>query len=101
MVGFRDAGFDLGVDEGTGTSTPHAISPSLFFTKMDGTFAAAGNRFAYKHGDGRPFYYDADGNGGSSRPNTARRYPHYTPDPHGERYVLCLVSGSRMVSVVR
>ena len=58
-LGFHDAGFNLGVDEGLGTAALQAIAPALFSSHTDGTFAAAGNRFAYAASTGR-LYYDAD-----------------------------------------
>ncbi|HEY1299993.1 MAG TPA: hypothetical protein VGF07_05825 [Stellaceae bacterium] len=62
---FRDAGFNLGANEGKGKTAPQPIAASLFSTKTDGTFAAAANRFAYNRANGA-FYYDADGSGGGS-----------------------------------
>ncbi|HEY7297838.1 MAG TPA: calcium-binding protein [Xanthobacteraceae bacterium] len=61
----RDAGFNLGADEGKGKAAPQPIAASLFSTKTDGTFAGLGNRFAYNRANGA-FYYDADGTGGGS-----------------------------------
>src|SRR5262249_12915919 len=59
-IDFRDATFDLGVNEGQGTGTPQQINPSLLSANSNGTFATAGNRFAYKTSTGS-LYYDQDG----------------------------------------
>jgi Ca2+-binding RTX toxin-like protein len=64
-LGLRDAGFNLGANEGKGTATPKAIAASLFSTRTNGMFAAPGNRLAYDNATGA-FYYDADGSGGAS-----------------------------------
>ncbi|HEY1261626.1 MAG TPA: calcium-binding protein [Stellaceae bacterium] len=62
---FRDAGFNLGIDEGKGTAALQSIAASLFSARTDGTFATAGNRFAYNRANGG-LYYDANGSGGGS-----------------------------------
>ena len=66
-LGFRDAGFDLGVNEDMGTSALQAIAPALFSTHTDGTFAAGDNWFAYNTDTGR-LYYDAVGSGAGHAP---------------------------------
>ncbi|HEU0155837.1 MAG TPA: hypothetical protein VFQ82_07180, partial [Stellaceae bacterium] len=59
---FRDAGFNLGADDGRGTAAPQRIAPSLFSPRTDGSFATAANRFAYDTKTG-VLFYDADGTG--------------------------------------
>ncbi len=59
---FRDAGFNLGADEGKGTATPQPIAKALFSPDINGTFATTANRFAYNTKTGGLFY-DADGIG--------------------------------------
>ena len=53
---FRNSGFDLGVDDGKGTSAPQAIAASLFSPNTNGTFATTDNRFAYNQSNGDLFY---------------------------------------------
>jgi Ca2+-binding RTX toxin-like protein len=73
-----DAGFNLGADEGKGTGALQRIEASVFSTRTNGTFAAAGNRFAYDRATGALFY-DADGSrGGSSRLLVATLTTHPT-----------------------
>jgi Ca2+-binding RTX toxin-like protein len=64
---FRNSGFDLGTNNGHGTSTPQAIAASLFSSNTNGTFATTANRFAYDQSTGN-LYYDASGSApGSNR----------------------------------
>jgi Ca2+-binding RTX toxin-like protein len=65
-ISFRDAGFNLGVAEGTGTVALKPLPAALFSPNTDGSFAATGNRFAYDTAGGK-LYYDADGSGGAAR----------------------------------
>jgi hypothetical protein len=66
---FANAGFDLGVDDGKAKgpygfddlTPPQPIAASLLSPNANGTFAAAGNRFAYNQNTGQ-LYYDAHGN---------------------------------------
>ena len=65
---FRNAGFDLGVDNGKSKGSfgfddlqpPQPIAASLLSPNTDGTFATTGNRFAYDQSTGNLFY-DAQG----------------------------------------
>jgi hypothetical protein len=75
---FRDSGFNLGVNEGHGTASLQAIAASLLSSKNDGTFATAGNRFAYDQSHGN-LYYDADGTGSGSG---STLIAHLTNNPH-------------------
>jgi Ca2+-binding RTX toxin-like protein len=59
---FDDTGFNLGVDEGKGTTTLQTIDAALFSTHADGTFDTTQSRFAYNSSTGQ-LYYDADGSG--------------------------------------
>jgi hypothetical protein len=77
---FRNAGFDLGVNNGHGTASLQPIAASLFSSSASGTFATAGNRFAYDQSTGH-LYYDADGSAaGSGRTQIAdlTNKPHLT-----------------------
>jgi hypothetical protein len=46
-IAFHDAGFNLGAAEGTGTALAKLLPAGLFSPNTNGSFAAAGNRFAY------------------------------------------------------
>jgi ELWxxDGT repeat protein len=72
---FEDAGFNLGVDEGRGTAVVQLMNPALFSTHTDGTFATAGNRFAYNSSTGSLFY-DADGSGNKSSAELIAKLDH-------------------------
>ncbi len=74
---FRDAGFNLGIDEGKGTATVQAIAASLFSTDTNGSFATTANRFAYNAKTGGLFY-DADGSG---KADASQRIATLTNDP--------------------
>ncbi|MGH7062666.1 MAG: M10 family metallopeptidase C-terminal domain-containing protein, partial [Stellaceae bacterium] len=74
---FRDAGFNLGADEGKGTATPQLIAKSLFSTSTNGSFATTANRFAYNAKTGGLFY-DADGSG---KVDTSQRIATLTDHP--------------------
>jgi Ca2+-binding RTX toxin-like protein len=70
--------FDLGVNNGQGTTTPHTIVAALFSPNTNGTFATAGNRFAYDQSTGN-LYYDV---GGSAMPASSVRIADLTNKPH-------------------
>ena len=61
---FSDAGFNLGADDGLGTTTLQQLAASVFSPNIDGTMASSGNRFAYNASIG-DLYYDPDGSGSS------------------------------------
>lgn len=75
---FRNAGFDLGADNGLGTATPQAIAASLFSAHSDGSFATAGNRFAYNQATGA-LSYDAQG---STPGSTGTELALFANKPH-------------------
>ena len=74
---FRDAAFNLGIDEGKGTATAQAIAGSLFSTSTNGSVATTANRFAYNAKTGGLFY-DADGSG---KADASQRIATLTNDP--------------------
>jgi Ca2+-binding RTX toxin-like protein len=76
-IEFSDAVFNLGVDEGHGTSTPQAIAASLFSTNTNGTFSSTESRFAYNNTTGALFY-DA---GGSATPAASQLVATLTNHP--------------------
>jgi hypothetical protein len=57
---FSDLTFNLGIDQGKGTSTPQTIDQSLFSSHTNGTFDTPNSRFAYDTSTGG-LYYDAGG----------------------------------------
>jgi Ca2+-binding RTX toxin-like protein len=65
-ISFHDAGFNLGVAEGTGTPAVKPLPAALFSPNTDGSFATTGNRFAYDTAGGK-LYYDADGSSAAAR----------------------------------
>ena len=75
---FRNSGFDLGVDDGKGTSAPQAIAASLFSPNTNGTFATTDNRFAYNQSNG-DLFYDAQG---STLGSTSYLVGDLTNHPH-------------------
>jgi RTX calcium-binding nonapeptide repeat (4 copies) len=74
-ISFHDAGFNRGVAESTGTAVLKALPSALVSPNTDGSFAAAGNRFAYDIGSGS-LYYDADGSGAGERQLVATLTDH-------------------------
>jgi Ca2+-binding RTX toxin-like protein len=63
---FSNAGFDLGADNGKGTSTPQPIAASLFSSSSSNdAFTSSVQRFAYSMSSGN-LYYSHDGNAGDA-----------------------------------
>jgi Ca2+-binding RTX toxin-like protein len=83
---FASSGFNPGVDNGKAGRSfafgdlgpPRPIAATLFSPNTDGTFATAGNRFAYDKSTGR-LYYDARG---SMPGSTAYLVADLTNHPH-------------------
>jgi len=74
---FSDLGFDLGKDDGKGTSHPKHLASSVFSPNTDGTFAKPHNHFAYNAGTGQ-LYYDS---AGSKAPDSAHLIATLTNRP--------------------
>src|SRR6185437_3566462 len=52
----RNSGFDLGVDDGQGTSSYQPLDPSVFSLATDGSFTTIAQRFSYDQATGQLFY---------------------------------------------
>lgn len=61
-IELRDAGFNLGVDDGHGKTAPQHLDAAVFVASKTGAFTTAGQRFAYDTSTG-VLSYDADGSG--------------------------------------
>ncbi|HEY1260379.1 MAG TPA: hypothetical protein VGF34_14120, partial [Stellaceae bacterium] len=68
-IELKDAGFNLGVDDGHGKAVPQHLAASVFVADKTGAFTTARQRFAYDTGTG-VLSYDADGSGTHSAAST-------------------------------